>query len=238
MVKLIFVFNTLVSVPRKGFRCKVEPLKEDKIFLDIGCFDSYVMQIYPSNVEIKRMTPPRKKYLSFLNSTFASAELENIYQHYISERRKNVVLFVLLIYLTYNLVYISTAAIDFVNDKTSRARNRLIIIGCGLFFTNICLIVYVNYRKTQTFCYKYLCIFIWFVVYLQVLLDLIVSHKDNEISSSSGIMIYMFFIYKTYSIVPFRLYKCMALSLLVTLSHVAVVGIKKGFFKSCYLEVF
>ncbi|XP_047144840.1 adenylate cyclase type 7 isoform X1 [Hydra vulgaris] len=194
------------------------------------------MQIYPSDVNTQKMTLPPKRCLSFLNSTFSSKELENIYRNYISERRKYIVFFVLLIYMTYNFAYILVSVVDFTKEKTSKIIIRLIIIGCSIFFSCVCLAIYVIYRNSKRYCCKYLCIVLWFIIYLQILLDLAVSNKDDDILLSSGVIVYMFFIYKTYSIAPFRLYKCMALSLLVALSHVAVIGIKNSF-KTSYLQI-
>lgn len=210
------------SLSRNG----VNEIKQDMSNLSTQSKTNQSKHIVKKNMEElsqdEKSSDNIKSFFNHLNSTFDNPSLENIYQSYFSKRRRTSLLFLFLVLICYNVILLIVTAIDYHDDNSSYLVARMCITSISIIFSTIIWTMYVS-RCVQLESYRYLPGFLWMIVYIQMLMDLLLSHEN--IFPSYAVGIYTFFIYITYAMITFRLYACVIVSLIVTISHATVIGV-------------
>lgn len=160
--------------------------------------------------------------IDLLSSTFDSPELEHIYQTYFSKRRRTNLRFLLLAVTLYNIVQLIVTSLDYHETKESHLLARIVITVIAVVaYLTIFLVYTLPWSRKVNF--TFLPGLLWISVYLQLVMDLLLSYKSLTPDNSVGLFI--FFIYVTYAMITFRLYACASLALIAALTHCLIVPI-------------
>ena len=166
---------------------------------------------------------PSTGFVDFLqrifNPEFDSPALERTYRRYFSNQKGSSLLFLVLTAIAVNLGLAILYSIKFT--KETLQINRIIVTAVSLFIDCLVLTFFICCRKRGPS--PILPRIIWMTILMQLVLDLAFNYKPLTPADSVGM--FLFFIYLTYTLLPFRLYSCVVICLLVTVIHVGLVGI-------------
>eukprot|EP00794_Sanderia_malayensis_P011950 gene11950-13186_t len=176
--------------------------------------------------ETRYPTPePNTGLIDFVQRIFSpefdSPALERVYCRYFSSQKRSSLLYLLCLMLIINASLIIMYSIN-LSSNTSVQVNRIILSSVFLVASLLILCVFVcggkRREKSVAFCRM-----LWFLMFLQLLLDLALDYSPLAPSDSIGMFI--FFIYITYNVFPLRLYSCVVICLIATICHTAFVGV-------------
>ena len=166
---------------------------------------------------------PSTGFVDFLqrifNPEFDSPALERTYRRYFSNQKGSSLLFLILTAIAVNLGLAILYSINF--RKETLQINRIIVTAISLFINCLVLTFFICCRKRGPS--PILPRIVWMTILMQLVLDLALNYKPLTPADSVGM--FLFFIYLTYTLLPFRLYSCVVICLLVTVIHVGLVGI-------------
>lgn len=173
-----------------------------------------------SRIEHRLDNDRRPSFFSYLNSSFESTALEIIYQNYFSKRRRKSLSFLLLCLILYNLFLLTISILNYDKHKESYKLVRICSssVIATLSLTTFVLFVCKCIKPDNS---RFLSGFLWIIIYLELIIDLLLASKPLLPTDLVGV--YMFFIYVTYSMIAFRLYACIIISLITTVSHAIVI---------------
>ena len=173
-----------------------------------------------SRIEHRLDNDRRPSFFSYLNSSFESTALEIIYQNYFSKRRRKSLSFLLLCLILYNLFLLTISILNYDKRKESY---KLVRICTSSVIATLSLSTFVLFvcKCIKPDNSRFLSGFLWIIIYLELIIDLLLASRPLLPTDLVGV--YMFFIYVTYSMIAFRLYACIIISLITTVSHAIVV---------------
>lgn len=155
------------------------------------------------------------------NLEFRSKVLEEIYQRHYTRQKLDQIMYIIFIGLVVNLSLVGLYSTVFV--KTNFTQVNRMIVTCTFAIINLLMIAFHFFRLFHETFLGWLPYFVWFSIFSQLLVDLIVGYDPLAPSDSVGM--FMFFIFITYVILPARMPVCAALSLTIGISHLVVIGV-------------
>ena len=154
-----------------------------------------------------------------LNPEFDSPALERIYRRYFTNQKRLSIIFLVLTSIVVNIGLIILYSVHFNWD--SNLQTKRIVISCtALAFDCLLIALFVCSPKCGP--NPVLPRLAWISMLLQLILDLCLNYSPLTPLDSVGM--FVFFVYLTYSLLPFRLYSCVAIGLLVTVIHITFTG--------------
>lgn len=172
---------------------------------------------YPSPAQ------PKTGFLDFLqrifNPEFDSPALEKTYRHYFSGQKNASLIFLVIASVAVNFVLIILNSVDLQNEVKLHT-TRIIIASLFMILNGAILLLFFCCRRRGPS--PILPRLIWIILLLQLILNLILCHSPSNPSDS--VSLYIFFIYLTYTLLPFRLYSCIALCVIAAVIHIGITG--------------
>ena len=165
------------------------------------------------------------------NPEFDSPALEKTYRHYFSGQKYTSLIFLVVVAVIINFVLIVLYSVNFGNNETLQTKR---IITSTLFFILNTVITFLFFCCRRRGPDPVLPRFAWISLFFQLILNLSINYSPVTPTDSVGL--FLFFIFLTYSLLPFRLYSCIISCLIAAVLHIiitlALFGKNEGYTKS------
>jgi len=159
----------------------------------------------------------------FFNPEFDSPALEKTYRHYFSGQKYKSLVFLVAVGVLINLILVILYSVKF--EINSSLQTRRIIISSLFLIINAVIMVFFFccwHRSPNPILPR----LAWISLFGQLILNLSANYSPMMPTDSVGL--FMFFIYLTYSLLPFRLYSCILSCLLAAALHIGITGVFFG----------
>ena len=158
-----------------------------------------------------------------LKLEFRSNVLEDIYQRHYKRQKLDQIMYIILIGLVVNLSLIGLYSTAFGFVQSNKTQLNRVIVTCTFGIIDLLLIAFHFLKLFHDTLLRWLPYFVWFSIFSQLLVDLVVGYEPLAPSDSVGM--FMFFIFITYVILPARMLVCVTLSAAICVSHLVVITI-------------
>ena len=159
----------------------------------------------------------------FFNPEFDSPALEKTYRQYFSGQKHKSLVFLVIFGVLINLILVILYSVKF--EINSSLQTRRIIISSLFLIINAVIMVFFFccwHRSPNPILPR----LAWISFFGQLILNLSATHSPTMPTDAVGL--FMFFIYLTYSLLPFRLYSCILSCLLAAALHIGITGVFFG----------
>ena len=184
---------------------------------------SYPKSILRKETRYPSPARPATGFVDFLqrifNPEFDSPALERTYRRYFSGQKNASLVFLVIAAVLINFCLIIIYAAYFGNDEKLQTR-RIIVAVLFLILNGIVLLFFVCCRRRSPT--PILPRLIWITLLTQLILNLCLNY--SSLHPTDSVCLYVFFIYLTYTLLPFRLYSCLVLCLTAAITHVGITG--------------
>ena len=153
------------------------------------------------------------------NPGFDSPALERTYRHYFSGQKFASLVFLVVMSVVLNFVLIIVYSSKFEVNHSLQTK-RIIISVLFLILNGIVLFLFICCRRRGPS--PIVPRLVWISLIAELILN--VSLNYTPLAPTDSVDLFIFFIYLTYSLLPFRLYSCIVSCLLASAIHIGITG--------------
>ena len=174
---------------------------------------------YPTDAERTNNLPANLRKV--FNPEFDSLTLESLYRRYFSDQKYTSLLRLIALTFLVNITLLIFYIIGFGKGDNVQV-SRVVIVSLFCFINGIMLGFYgcniIRRGPSQRLPYL-----AWIVIFVQLILNLSLGYEPLKASDSLGVFI--FFIYVTYVMLPFRLHSSLFLGIIIMVIHTIIVAL-------------
>ena len=148
------------------------------------------------------------------NPEFDSPALEKTYRHYFSGQKYASLVFLVVAAVVVNFVLVIIHSVNFGRDRKLHTTRIIVSTLFLILNATILLLVFCCRRRGPN---HILPRFAWICFFFELILDRCLNY--SPITPTDSVGLFLFFIYLTYSLLPFRLYSCVISCLTTAVIH-------------------